>query len=227
MRRRTSSTARCAARLVADVPVGVLLSGGLDSTLVAALARSARAKLKTFTVAYDSGAVNEDGPARDDRTPAGHPITTSCGSRRRGSASTCPPCSPAIDQPIADPALVALAAISQLAREHVTVAVGGEGADELFFGYPRYRWLARADRIGRLVPAPAPGPRQHGRSAAGSAGRVGRDRRRAASRVVAATQPRLDHRRSARRASPTSTGRACRSTRRTASCRDLVGDALG
>src|SRR5207253_2638893 len=53
-----------ASRLVADVPVGVLLSGGLDSTLVAALARGHTADLKTFTVAYDVGDVNEDGPAR-------------------------------------------------------------------------------------------------------------------------------------------------------------------
>jgi asparagine synthase (glutamine-hydrolysing) len=139
-------------RLVADVPVGVLLSGGLDSTLVAAFARRGTTDLKTFTVAYDSGAVNEDAAARATARLLGsdhHELTL-------GSAWVAehvPRLLSTIDQPIADPALVALAAISRLAREHVKVAVGGEGADELFFGYPRYRWLARAERFERMVPA--------------------------------------------------------------------------
>ena len=139
-------------RLIADVPVGVLLSGGLDSTIVTALAQRQTGSVKTFTVAYDTGEVNEDGPARDTARRLGtdhHELRLSADwiSRR------VPILLSGIDQPIADPAFAALAAISQLAREHVTVAVGGEGADELFFGYPRYRWLARADRIGQLVPA--------------------------------------------------------------------------
>jgi asparagine synthase (glutamine-hydrolysing) len=58
-----------------------------------------------------------------------------------------------LDQPIADQALVAMHAVAEFARRDVTAVVGGEGADELFGGYPRYRWLARADRLGRLVPA--------------------------------------------------------------------------
>ena len=57
----------------------------------------------------------------------------------------------ALDQPIADQALVALHALAGFARREVTVAVGGEGADELFGGYPRYRWLARAERIGTFL----------------------------------------------------------------------------
>ena len=52
-----------------------------------------------------------------------------------------------LDQPIADPAFVALRALSDFARREVKVAVGGEGADELFGGYPRYRWLARSARV--------------------------------------------------------------------------------
>jgi asparagine synthase (glutamine-hydrolysing) len=58
-----------------------------------------------------------------------------------------------LDQPIADQALVALNAVAEFARRDVTVAVGGEGADELFGGYPRYRWLARAERLSCL-PSP-------------------------------------------------------------------------
>jgi asparagine synthase (glutamine-hydrolysing) len=63
----------------------------------------------------------------------------------------------ALDQPLADPAFVALWALAKFARREVTVAVGGEGADELFGGYPRYRWLARRatlpERVPRRLPA--------------------------------------------------------------------------
>ncbi len=139
-------------RLLADVPVGVLLSGGLDSTLVAALARRCTSELKTFTVAYDSGVVNEDVAARATSGLLGcdhHELRLTSA----WVAERVPALLAAIDQPIADPAFVALAAISEFAREHVKVVVGGEGADELFFGYPRYRWLARADGLSQIVPA--------------------------------------------------------------------------
>jgi asparagine synthase (glutamine-hydrolysing) len=60
----------------------------------------------------------------------------------------------AIDQPVADPAFIALNAVAEFARQEVTVAVGGEGADELFGGYPRYLWLTRAGMLdGRVPPA--------------------------------------------------------------------------
>jgi asparagine synthase (glutamine-hydrolysing) len=162
-----------ASRLIADVPVGVLLSGGLDSTLVAALASRHTANLKTFTVAYDSGVVNEDGPAR---VTAG--LVRSEHHELRLTSSWVSKHVPALlarlDQPIADPAFVALAAISQHAREHVKVVVGGEGADELFFGYPRYRWLARATRLGHLVPASGAASAADLVRRVGARGRLGR-----------------------------------------------------
>ncbi len=61
-----------------------------------------------------------------------------------------------LDQPIADPAFIPLRALSTFARREVTVAIGGEGADELFGGYPRYRWLARSARISAAVPTRVP-----------------------------------------------------------------------
>ena len=64
----------------------------------------------------------------------------------------------ALDQPLGDRALLPLHALSEFARPRVTVALGGEGADELFGGYPRYRWLERAQRLESLLPPGASGP---------------------------------------------------------------------
>jgi asparagine synthase (glutamine-hydrolysing) len=141
-------------RLVADVPVGVMLSGGVDSSLVAAYAaRASERRIRTFTVGYDVGGVNETGPARH--------VAGILGSEHREIVLTqdevggrVPLLLAALDQPIADPAIVALHCVSRFARQHVTVAVGGEGADELFAGYPRYRWLARSVRLAGALPAP-------------------------------------------------------------------------
>ncbi len=141
-------------RLVADVPVGVLLSGGLDSTLVAAYAARASSRpVRTFTVGYDVGEVSETGRARHVAEVLGteHREVVLTSSR---VGETLPALMGALDQPLADPAVVALHAVCALAREDVTVAVGGEGADELFGGYPRYRWLERSVALGHVVPAP-------------------------------------------------------------------------
>ena len=142
------------ARMVADVPIGVLLSGGVDSTLVAVLAaRSSSAPVHTFTVGYDVGEVSEADSARRAAAAIGtrhHEVTLSIGD----VASAAPTVLAALDQPIADRALVAMHAVTGFARRSVTVAVGGEGADELFGGYPRYRWLSHAARLHRMLPQP-------------------------------------------------------------------------
>jgi asparagine synthase (glutamine-hydrolysing) len=141
-------------RLISDVPLGVFLSGGVDSALVAALAaRCSTAPVKTFTVGYDEGGFNETDASRElaQRLSAEHHelILSSDEAARRAVSVLA-----ALDQPIADQALVALHAVAEFARRDVTVAVGGEGADELFGGYPRYRWLARAEQFTRRVPRP-------------------------------------------------------------------------
>lgn len=141
-------------RLIADVPLGVFLSGGVDSTLVAALAaRQSSAPIKTFTVGYDVGEVSEAAQARATAEEIGsehHELTLELGE----VAAHVPAVLGALDQPLADQSLPAFHAIAEFARREVTVAVGGEGADELFGGYPRYRWLARSEAIGRRLPAP-------------------------------------------------------------------------
>jgi asparagine synthase (glutamine-hydrolysing) len=140
-------------RMIADVPLGVLLSGGIDSTLIATIAaRSSPKPVKSFTVGYDVGSVSEADVARRVAREVGtehHEITLT----EADVKARTPRLLAQLDQPIADQALVAMHAVAEFARREVTVVVGGEGADELFGGYPRYRWLARADRLGRLVPA--------------------------------------------------------------------------
>lgn len=141
-------------RLVADVPVGVLLSGGVDSTLVAAYAaRASSGSIRTFTIGYDRGEVDEREGARRVARILGTEHEEMV-LRSQAVAGEVPALLGRLDQPIADPALIALHAVSGLAREHVTVAIGGEGADELFAGYPRYRWLAISSRLARVAPAP-------------------------------------------------------------------------
>jgi asparagine synthase (glutamine-hydrolysing) len=141
-------------RLVADVPVGVLLSGGLDSTLVAAYAaRVSTQAVRTFTVGYDVGEVSETDQARRvaDVLGTDHRDVQLSSS---DVGTRVPDVTSRLDQPIADPALIALHAVAELAREDVTVAVGGEGADELFGGYPRYQWLAYSEALERAIPTP-------------------------------------------------------------------------
>jgi asparagine synthase (glutamine-hydrolysing) len=142
-------------RLIADVPLGLFLSGGVDSTLVTALAaRNSSVPVKTFTIGYDVGRVNELKPARRIaatlETDHHETVLTLDDVKTR-----VPDVLAALDQPIADQALVASHALAQDARREVTVAVGGEGADELFGGYPRYQWLAKSLQLQRRIPAVA------------------------------------------------------------------------
>ncbi len=133
-------------RLLADVPLGVFLSGGVDSTVIATIAaRQSSKPLKTFTVGYEGG----DG-AHDERA-ASREMAQLIGSEHRDismstdeAAARAPSLLSALDQPLADPAVVPLHSVAEFARNEVTVAIGGEGADELFGGYPRYTWLSRA-----------------------------------------------------------------------------------
>ena len=156
--------------MIADVPVGVFLSGGVDSTLVAvAAAQESSRRLQTFTVGYDVGSVNETVQARhvaEHLDSEHHEVTLT----QADVAERVPALLAAHDQPLADRALVPLHALSEFARPRVTVALGGEGADELFGGYPRYRWLQRATRLEAMLP---PGARDRWASYAPARRRLG------------------------------------------------------
>ena len=145
-------------RMISDVPLGVFLSGGVDSSLVAALAaRASREPIGTYTVGYDVGDVGETAQAAEFAKLLGaehHELILSESDVGR----LIPDLYGRLDQPLADQALLPLHAISAFARSDLTVAVGGEGADELFGGYPRYRWLGKAAQI---ADGPASGAARH------------------------------------------------------------------
>ena len=139
-------------RMLADVPLGVFLSGGTDSVLVASLAaRHSPGPVKTFTVDYDVGEVGEGMAAREAAAAIDaehHELILT----QAEIAAKVPDLLSGLDQPLADQALVALHSVAGFARPQVKVALGGEGADELFGGYPRYRWLERSELLHRHTP---------------------------------------------------------------------------
>lgn len=126
-------------RLVSDVPLGAFLSGGMDSGLVvAAMARTGGSPPATFTVSYAEDDYDE-GPVAAD--VAGH-LGTKHHQVEIDSRTLLDRISdlPQIfDEPLSDPSALPMIVLSRLAREHVTVILSGDGGDELFGGYDRYR----------------------------------------------------------------------------------------
>lgn len=137
----------------ADVPVGVLLSGGVDSAGIAALMAHGAdaARVRTFTVGFDDDDFDERGPARAVARVLGtdHTEIEVASPDLDGLLDVFA----SLDEPIADQAALPTYLIAREARRHVTVVLTGEGSDELFGGYPRYRWTAAANGAAR-IPAP-------------------------------------------------------------------------
>jgi asparagine synthase (glutamine-hydrolysing) len=124
-------------RLVADVPVGVLLSGGLDSSLVAAAAaRVSSSPVQTFTIALPGSPLNEAHHAQKvaDYLGTQHHVL----ELNKSSLNLLNGLAPFIDEPIADSSILPAWMVFGLARKQVTVALGGDGGDELFGGYSEY-----------------------------------------------------------------------------------------
>jgi asparagine synthase (glutamine-hydrolysing) len=131
-------------RMVADVPVGLFLSGGIDSSTVATvLARKAGVKLRTFTIGYGAESeFDETVHARDVANRLGSEHTEHIVSEQDALdvALRLPEIA---DEPIGDSSLIPTFLVSQMARRHVTVALSADGADEIFGGYPRYQVCGR------------------------------------------------------------------------------------
>jgi asparagine synthase (glutamine-hydrolysing) len=126
-------------RMVADVPVGLFLSGGIDSSTVATvLARRAGTKLRTFTIGYGGESeFDETIHAREvarrlDAQHTEHIVT------EEDALQVAIRLPELVDEPVGDSSLIPTFLVSQMARRHVTVALSADGADELFGGYARY-----------------------------------------------------------------------------------------
>jgi asparagine synthase (glutamine-hydrolysing) len=151
-RLRTAMEASVARHLISDVPVGAFLSGGIDSAVIATLAQeqllaAGRGPLKTFTIGFEE--LDEFDAAREVANRIGtdhHEITMTADD----FVGALPDIAWHLDEPVGDPSAFPLRLLAKAAREHVSVVLSGEGADELFGGYRVYLEPFAVDRLRRL-----------------------------------------------------------------------------
>lgn len=142
-------------RLISDVPVGAFLSGGMDSALVVALMKAVGGRPKTFTIGFEDKVYNEAGHARSlaRHLDTEHTEIIVTLSDMEKLVEDLPS---QYDEPFADVSAVPTLALSRLTRSQVTVALSGDGGDELFCGYPYYDYLQRLEpwraRLGGMAP---------------------------------------------------------------------------
>jgi asparagine synthase (glutamine-hydrolysing) len=153
---RTEVTAAVRKRLASDVPLGALLSGGIDSAVVVALmAQASSEPVRTFTVGFSDERYDERRFARSvaDRYATRHEEIV----LEPDAAATLPRLAAAFDEPLGDEAALPLFLICEAARREVTVALVGDGGDESFAGYERYAAMRVAARV--PIPVAAAGGR--------------------------------------------------------------------
>ncbi|MGH7630648.1 MAG: asparagine synthase (glutamine-hydrolyzing) [Gemmatimonadales bacterium] len=142
-------------RMYADVPLGAFLSGGIDSSLVVALMQERSERpVRTFTVGFGSAHYDESAPAAAVARHLGtaHVGVTLGDDDLRAAVPRLPEL---FDEPLADPSQLPTLLVSGVARREVTVALSGDGGDELFAGYNRYVVGRSALRAAGALPAPA------------------------------------------------------------------------
>ena len=135
-------------RMIADVPLGAFLSGGVDSSaVVAMMARAGSGPVKTFSIGF---------PAKEyDETRYARIVAKRYGTEHEefvvepDAVAVLPQLVWHYGEPFADPSAIPTWYVSQLARRHVTVALNGDGGDEAFLGYPRYQAMRHLDRLDR------------------------------------------------------------------------------
>lgn len=130
-------------RLRSDVPFGTFLSGGIDSSLVTAVAqRNINGKLNTFSIEFSDSKHDESQYARSVANYLGtnhHELQVS----ERDAIKLIPTLQDSYDEPYADSSAIPTMIVSKLARQHVTMTLSGDGGDELFMGYGAYNWAQR------------------------------------------------------------------------------------
>lgn len=140
-------------RLVSDVPLGIFLSGGIDSSMCVAMAarRQGAANLQTFTIGFHERSYDESAYAQE--------VAAAFGTQHRtrhlpleSAAELIGDTLTKMDEPLGDPSLLPTYFLAAFAREHVTVALSGDGGDELFAGYDPFQALAPAMLYSRVVP---------------------------------------------------------------------------
>jgi asparagine synthase (glutamine-hydrolysing) len=148
---RSRLNAAVASRLVSDVPLGVFLSGGLDSSTVAAIAAE-HGTLETFSIGFTEQSFDESSYAGTVAQHIGsrHHVRIFRGEEMQELVPRLPE---VLDEPIGDASILPTALLSAFAREHVTVALGGDGGDELFAGYPMHQ-AHRVAGAARRAPEP-------------------------------------------------------------------------
>ena len=134
---RRKVTESVSSQLASDVPLGVFLSGGVDSACVAAAMKASGAEVRSFSIGFEDKDFDESGHAKKAALHLGTDHSERTFSEKELLDRFDPVLSD-MDEPLADPSVFPTAILSRFARQKVTVALGGDGGDELFCGYPTY-----------------------------------------------------------------------------------------
>ncbi len=153
LRARLDAAVKC--RLVADVPVGIFLSGGIDSSAITAFASRhvPAGRLKTFSIGFEEASFDESSYARRvaQLFKTDHYLEILSLEK---AAALLPAITRRLDEPMGDSSLLPTYLLSGFTRQHVKVALGGDAGDELFAGYDPFRALHLAETYRKLVPRP-------------------------------------------------------------------------